>query len=261
MKIPGDVSVRLWRVWLRNWTVYRRTWLVNFAPPLLEPFLFLFAFGFGVGALIDQVSYRGVTMNYLNFIAPGIIATAVLNHAFFETTYASFVRMYYQRTFDAMLATPLTTGDIIAGELLWATAKGIFSALIMLAAVMLFVPLAWPGTLLVVPLAALGGLLFASLGMICTALTRHIDQFNFPVFLLVTPMFLFSGVFFPIEALPGWARTVAALLPLTHLVSAMRQVTLGSPGASFIPVLLLLAAAGFLLAPLSVALMKKRLVK
>ncbi len=261
MKSTSDISCRLTRVWLRNWTVYRRTWPVNFLPPLLEPFLFLFAFGFGVGMLVNEVSYRGATMNYLTFIAPGIIAVAVLNHSFFETTYASFVRMYYQRTFDAILATPLQTGDIIAGELLWAATKGVFSATIMLGVVSLFVSLAWPASLLILPLAAIGGLLFASLGMICTALIRHIDQFNFPVFLLVTPMFLFSGVFFPLESLPGWARAVAGLLPLTHLVAATRQIALGSVDASFFGALAYLVVVTLVLSPVAIALMKKRLIK
>lgn len=260
---PAAPARRLYfaRVWLRNWTVYRRTWLVNFAPPLLEPFLFLFAFGFGVGRLVDEVIYRGTVMPYPVFIAPGIIAVAVLNHSFFETTYASFVRMYYQRTFEAILATPLQTGDIIAGEIAWAATKGVFSALIMLAVISLFIPLAWPAALLVLPLAVLGGLLFAALGMLCTAITRHIDQFNFPVFLLVTPMFLFSGVFFPLESLPGWARLLAEMLPLTHLVLVMRQASLGHFDSAFVPALMRLAGLALLLLPTAGRLMRRRLVR
>ena len=113
MKSPVFLSWRFTKVWNRNLVVYRRIWKISFITPLLEPFFYILAFGLGFSGLIGQVSYGGAELSYTRFIAPALIATAVMSNAFFETTYASFVRMYYQKTFDAMLATPLSLEEII----------------------------------------------------------------------------------------------------------------------------------------------------
>ena len=113
---PLSISRRLTRVWSRNYRVYRKTWRVSFLPPLLEPLLYILAFGYGLSALVGDVTWRGSTIPYVMFIAPALLCIAMMYNAFFETTYGSFVRMYYQKTFDAMLATPLFLEDIIAGE-------------------------------------------------------------------------------------------------------------------------------------------------
>ncbi len=109
------VSVRAGRVWYRNLVVFVRTWKVNFFPPFVDALLYLFAIGMGLGTYIKEVD--GIP--YINFIAPAILAISVMNSAFFECTYGSYVRMYYQKSFDAMIATPLSIEDVIAGELLW----------------------------------------------------------------------------------------------------------------------------------------------
>ena len=131
-RVFGNVSGRAWRVWQRDLDVYRTTWLVNFLPPLLEPVLYVLAFGLGLGSLIEEVSYLGRTIRYLPFMVPGVISVAIMFWAYFETTYSSFVRMYYQRTFDAILATPLLVEDVIAGEWLWGATKSVLAATVML---------------------------------------------------------------------------------------------------------------------------------
>ena len=113
----ANISWRFIRTWNRNLVVYRRIWLVNFLVPLFEPLLYLAAFGVGLSALIGKVSYHGTELSYIEFIAPALLAITIMYNAFFENTYASFVRMYYQKTFDAMMATPLSLEDIIAGEI------------------------------------------------------------------------------------------------------------------------------------------------
>lgn len=249
------------RVWRRDLEVYLTTWKTNFLPPLLEPVFYVLAFGLGVGSLIGDLEYRGVTVSYLRFMAPGVLAVAIMFWSFFENTYASFVRMYYQKTFDAMMATPLLVEDVIAGEILWGTTKSLLASAIMLGVLSAFGLVAYPTGLWVVPLALLGGLLFASLGMICTALTPNIDTFNFPIFVFVFPMFMFSGTFFPIDILPDWARILAWILPLTHVSLLARGSTLGwyPEGAALSLVyLVLVTAAAFLTALL---LMKRRLVR
>lgn len=248
-------------MWQRNFDVYLATWKVNFVPPLLEPLLYLFAFGIGLGSLVKEVSFGGAEISYLKFIAPGLISTAVMNHGFFETTYASYVRMYFQRTYDAILSTPLMIEDVIFGEVVWGATKAFFAGVIMLIVTFFFGLFSGPGALWILPVSFVAGMAFAGMGMCFTALVKNIEMFNFPVFLFITPMFLFSGVFFPLTELPSWAQKVAWCLPLTFLVSSVRALTLGHAHAGLLPevfVLLVLAAGSTIF---SIALMKKRLFK
>src|SRR5580765_7494736 len=194
-----NISGRAWKVWRRDAEVYATTWKTNFLPPLLEPLLYILAFGVGMGSLIGSVRYLGHNMPYLRFMAPGIVAVAIMFWAYFETTYSSFIRMYYQKTFEAIVTTPLLVEDVIAGEWLWGATKSVIAAVIMTAMVSLFGLVHWPDVLLVVPLAALGGLLFSAMGLITTALSPTIEVFNVPTFVIIFPMFLFSGTFFPID--------------------------------------------------------------
>ena len=226
MLIPR-VTSRCWRVWQRDAVVWRKTLLIGFLPPLLEPLLYVAAFGLGLGGLIGALSWQGASVSYLEFLAPGIVAAGVMNAAFFETTYASFVRMYYQKTFDGILATPLSLAEIVTGEVLWGATRSVITAAAMMAVLAPFGLLRWPGSLLLLPIAALGGLAFAAFGMVFTGVLPTIEAFNLPVFLVVTPMFLFSGTFFPLEQLPGWAARLAWALPLTHLVHLSRASALG----------------------------------
>lgn len=214
----------LFRVWRRNFIVYLQNWKIRFMAPILEPLFYLVAFGYGLSALVGSIRENGVEVSYTTFIAPALIAINIMNNAFFENTYGSFVRMYYQKTFDAMMATPLTVNEIIAGEIVWGATKSAIATMIMMAVISAFGLIDYPAGLLLVPLAFLGGMAFGAVGMYFTAITGHIDLFNLPFFLFITPMFLFSGTFFPIENLPEWAQVIAMALPLTHLVSIARSL-------------------------------------
>jgi lipooligosaccharide transport system permease protein len=257
---PSQISRRTLRVWQRNFSVYRRTWKISFLPPLIEPLLYILAFGVGLAVMVGELQYAGRQLSYTVFIAPALVSVAIMYNAFFETTYNSFVRMYYQKTFDALLATPLNLEEIILGEMLWAATKSVIAATLMGMVISLCGLFEFPGALLLIPLALLGGLLFAALGMICTALVPGIETFNLPIFLGITPMFLFSGTFFPLQNLPGWAQSAAQLLPLTHLVALVRGCALQFwSGALWLSLLYLLFAAAILL-PLAIALMVRRIV-
>jgi lipooligosaccharide transport system permease protein len=255
------ISRRFWRVWQRNFTVYRENWKISFIPPLLEPLFYLLAFGVGLSTLVGAVRYGGRDVSYLSFIAPGLIAINIMNNAFFENTYSSFVRMYYQKTFDAMMATPLTLEEIITGEIIWGATKSVIATTLMLGIISFFGLISYPEGLLIIPLAFLGGIAFGALGMFFTGIVKNIELFNLPIFLFITPMFLFGGTFFPLEALPAWAQLVAAKLPLTHLVNATRSLCYGAIDTSVLEGLVYLVLFSLVFFPLALRKMRGRLIK
>lgn len=261
MRGKGRYSLRFLRVWQRNLVVYRRIWAINFMVPLLEPLFYLLAFGIGFSGLIGDVEYAGLKTSYVAFIAPALLATAMMFNSFYETTFASFVRMYYQKTFDALLATPLSLEEVITGEIVWGATKSVLAAALMLVVISLFGLVRLPEGLLILPLAFLGGLAFGAVGMYFTGITPSIDMFNLPIFLFVTPLFLFSGTFFPVAGLPEWAQYVAVLSPLYHVVELSRLAVMGRMESGFffsLAYLAVFSAAFFLLA---MRAMRRRLIK
>jgi len=186
----------------------------------------------------------------------------MMNSSFYECTYSSFVRMYYQKAYDAMVATPLSIEDVIAGELLWGATRSTIYASSMLVVLVVFGVVALPSSFLVIPFAFLAGLLFSSIAMCFTAVSPSIDTLNYPSFLFITPMFLFSGTFFPISVLPGPVQVFAiAALPLAQVVTVTRALTLPaiSPPLFFYS-LAWIAVVGTVLSLVSIRLMRRRLV-
>jgi lipooligosaccharide transport system permease protein len=261
MRIYPPLSRRFIRVWQRNLTVYRQSWQISFIPPLLEPLFYLLAFGLGLSTLVGNIRYGQEEISYTRFIAPALVAITVMNSSFFENTYGSFVRMYYQKTFDAMMATPLTVEEIITGEIIWGATKAVIATAIMMTVISCFGLIRYPEGLLLLPLAFLGGLAFGAAGMVCTALVPSIDLFNLPVFLFITPMFLFAGTFFPVANLPLWAQRTAQLLPLTHLVDLARAFTTGHLDVSLLAGLGYLALFAAVALPVAIHKMRRRLIK
>src|SRR5512136_2778646 len=183
-----------------------KTYKVNFFPPLLEPIFYLLALGFGLGGFIGQ-SIGGLP--YIKYIAPALVSITIMYSAFFECTYGSFVRMYYQKTFDAIISTPISIEEVIAGELLWGATRSLIGATIVLIVVGAFGLVSSPFSLLIPLVAFATGLTFSAIGMCFTSLAHNIDFFNYPQFLFITPMFLLSGTFFPITVLPSYVQAFA----------------------------------------------------
>ncbi len=260
-RLPIHISRRFLKVWRRDLIVYQKIWKINLLTPVFEPLLYLLAFGVGLGGLVGKITYQQHDVSYVAFITPALLAVNIMYNAFFENTYASFVRMYYQKTFDAMLATPLSLHEVIAGEILWGATKAVIATVIMQAVISMFGLIHYPQGLLIIPLAFLGGLAFGAMGMLCTGVTPTIDAFNLPIFLLITPMFLFGGTFFPIDHLPGWAQKVSFLFPLTHLVEALRQVCFGLVQPSIGWNVTVLISVFLVFFPLALFVMHRRLIQ
>ncbi len=235
-----------------------KTIRVNFLPSLLEPILYLVALGLGLGGFIQSV--EGVP--YISFIAPALVAISSMYGGFFECTYASFVRMYFQKTFDAIIATPISVEEVIAGELVWGATRATINSTTVLAVIAAFGLISSPLFLLVPLICFLSGLMFAAIGMCFTAIAANIDFFNYPSFLLITPMFLLSGTFFPVSQLPSIAQAIAQIfLPLTHVVNLTRGLVLGRADVFLLLSLVWIVVVTLVFFVLSINLMKKRLIK
>lgn len=219
VSVPHAVAV-----WRRNAAIYKRTWLWNILPNFFEPVFYLVAIGVGLGAYITQM---GGT-SYISFLAPALVCVAAMHGASFEVTYNVYVRLTFEKAYDAMLTTPIEPDDILAGEVLWAVTRssiygGTFFIVVALAGL---APL--PSSLLVLPLIPLTGLLFALIGMAFSLRIPSIDLFSYYFTLFLTPLFLLSGVFFPLEERlsEGWLW-VAEILPLLHPVRLARAAFRG----------------------------------
>ncbi len=256
----SSISSRAWLVWRRNARVYVRTWFIGALLPFLEPLTYIAAFGMGVGALVGTIRVDGQPVSYMAYIAPGMIAYAIMSQAYFECTFSSFIRMYYQKTFDAIVATPCTLEDVVAGEILWGATRALIAATIMLGLLAALGLIALPSGLWILPLAVLGGWAFAALGLCVSAVVPHIDAFNMPMYLFIFPMFALSETFFPLPE-TGWVHAVGACLPLTQISRAARDAALGHPSlAAAWPGLLGLAVMGAVFTLLGLKLMRRRLI-
>jgi lipooligosaccharide transport system permease protein len=198
--------------------------MLNILPNFFEPVLYLVAIGVGVGAYVSEM--RG--MPYAAFLAPGLVCVAAMNGASFEVTYNIYVRLTFEKAYDAMLTTPIEPDDVLAGEVLWAVTRATIYGGAFFVVVALFGLAPLPHSLLVIPVIPLAGLLFAAIGVAFSLRVPTIDLFSFYFTLFLTPLFLFSDVFFPLEErLAGIWLWVAEALPLLHPVRLARAAFRG----------------------------------
>ncbi len=243
------------KVWYRDFVVWSHYFWASLLANLGEPLLYLFALGYGVGRYVNSIQ----GMSYSEFIAPALVVSSVMNSATFETTYSSYTRMEGQKTFDAIACTPISFREIILGEILWATTKACFSALLILIIFGITGLIKTPLAIAVLPLCFLEGIVFSSLGMLATSKATHYDFFTYYFILFISPMFLFSGTFFPLQGMGPWLQYVTWLLPLTHAVNAARELFQGKMGWSLWGSLLWLVGAAIVLSTWAVRRMEKRL--
>jgi lipooligosaccharide transport system permease protein len=215
-------------VWRRNFRVFSKLWRGALLPTFLDPFLYLLAMGFGLGTYVAHIN--GIP--YKDFIAPGLIASAAMWSSAFETTYNVYFRMNELRLYDNVLSTPVEVQDLVAGDLAWSASRATVYGCVVLVVVSLFGLISSPWAILIPPFVVLGGLCISVIGYSFTALIPKIDLYSYFFTLGITPMFLFSGIFFPFNQLPGWVEVVAWFTPLYHLVEITRGLATGPDAAS-----------------------------
>jgi len=243
-------------VFARNFLVWRKLLgpaiVLNFG----EPIIYLLGLGIGLGALVGDVG----GLPYLVFLASGIVASSAMVSVSFEGMYSVYTRMVPQKTFDAILATPLDVDDIVLGETVWAAFKGLLSAVAILTVAGLLgaVPGGF-GAIWALPVVFLLGLTFAGPAIIMSAVADNYDFFTYYFVLVVTPMFMLSGVFFPLETLPGWMQTAVLILPLTHAIEVIRPLVVGEPVDGLFIHLAVLAAFAVAAYYIAVALVRRRM--
>ena len=212
-----------------------------------EPLLYLLALGYGLGRVVPPIDGQ----SYAEFIAPGLVVSTVMYTATFEGTFGAYTRLTTQGTFEAMLATPITVPEIVAGEVLWGGLKSTFGAAVVLAVITAFGLVPSKLALGVLPLGFVAGAMFYAMALCMSGLSKSYEFFNYYFTLWVAPMYLFSGVFFPLERAPGWALGLAQVLPLTHVVAVSRALVRGTAGLHLIGhvlVILLYLALAYALA-------------
>ena len=250
------VTPRAFQVWRRNLLVWRKLMIPSMLGNLADPTLYMLGFGFGIGALMSDVD--GV--RYITFLSAGTLCYATMNSATFEALYSAFSRMHVQRTWEAIMNAPVGLDDIVFAETMWAASKSVLSGSAILLLIWVLGLSHSPLTLWLIPLTLLFGVAFAAMAMVMTSLAGSYDFFMYYFSLLVTPMVLLSGVFYPRSALPPLLQDIGAVLPLSHAIELARPLVYGRvPDAPLLHVAVLAAyaVAGFFL---SVVLVRRRLL-
>jgi len=249
------LSLRFIPIWRRNWLVWKKVAAASILGHLADPVIYMLGLGYGLGSLLPEMG----GMSYMAFLAAGTVCYSTMNSASFEALYSGFARMHEQRTWEAILNTPVSLDDVVVSEVLWAATKSLMSGAAVLAVIWLLGLSHSPMSLWMIPLALLIGLTFAAIGLIMTALAPAYDFFMYYFTLVITPMMLLCGVFFPVAQLPAGMQVVASVLPLTHAVDLARPLMVGDTPPQVllhVGVLLAYTLAGFYV---SLVLFRRRL--
>ena len=252
-----QISLRFIPIWRRNYMVWKKMAGPSILGHLADPVIYMLGLGYGLGSLLPEMG----GMSYMAFLAAGTVCYSTMNSASFEALYSGFARMHEQRTWEAILNTPISLDDVVLSEILWAATKSLMSGVAVLVVIWLLGLSHSLMSLWMIPLALLIGLAFAAIGLIMTALAPAYDFFMYYFTLVITPMMLLCGVFFPVTQLPESAQMIASVLPLTHAIDLARPLMNGAvpPEALLhIGVLLAYTLFGFYV---SLVLFRRRLSK
>jgi len=232
-------------------------WKATTFSSTVEPTIYLLAFGFGFGSLVSEVA----GYDYVEFVGTGTVATAVLFSSAFPAMFGTFVKHRFQRTYDAILATPVDTEELVTAEALWIACRaGTYGCAPLLVALLFGLDPRW-GMLLVPAVGFLTGFGFACFGITVAGIVESIENFNYIVSAVLTPLFLVAGTFFPIDQLPDWAGVLANLNPLYHCVELVRHCAFGFEGLTDLWHVAALVVFAVVLWRLAINRMAKRLIE
>jgi lipooligosaccharide transport system permease protein len=213
-------------VLVREVVNYSSYWRSSTFSSTVEPTIYLLAFGFGFGSIVSEIA----GYDYVEFVGTGTVATAVLFSSAFPAMFGTFVKYQFQRTYDAILAAPVDTEELVTAEALWmSTRAAVYGCVPMLVAMVFGLDPSW-GMLAVPLIAWLAGFGWTNFGISVAGFAKSFENFNYVVSAVLTPLFLVAGTFFPIEGLPDWLEPVAQLNPLYHCVELVRHAVFGFEG-------------------------------
>jgi len=251
------LSARFAPVWKRNRLVWRKLAIASVLGNIADPLLYMLGLGYGLGSMIGDVG----GMKYIAFIGTGMVCQSAMFTASFEGMYSAFSRMHVQRTWEGIINAPIGLDDVMLAEWVWCASKAVLSTVAILAVIMV---LGYGHTWLalwILPLGFLVGLVFGAFGLVMNALAPGYDFFTYFFTLILTPMLLFSGVYFPVDQMPAWLAAVTNLLPLKHAIDLARPLMTGSVPTHIVlhvAVLLAYAIAAYYVA---LVLTRRRLLK
>jgi lipooligosaccharide transport system permease protein len=243
-------------VMVRELVNYSSFWRSSTFSSTVDPTIYLLAFGFGFGSLVSKVA----GYNYIDFVGTGIVATTVLFSGAFPAMYSTFVKYQFQHTYDAILAAPVDTEELVTGEALWVAVRcGVYGCVPMLVAIAFGLAPSW-GMLLVPLIAGLAGFGWATFGIFVAAKVSKIESFSYWQSGLLTPMFLVAGTFFPLTSLPQWAQVAGNFNPLFHCVQLVRHVVFGTEGVADLGHLAFLIGFALVSWRLAIRFMERKLI-
>jgi lipooligosaccharide transport system permease protein len=255
IKVP---SLRgAFRVWQRNLTIFRKYWKSMLFPNFVEPLLYLGALGLGLGAFIQQGGING--QDYIAFIAPGLLASTAMFAASFDSTFDTFVKLRFDKVYDAIITTPVNAEDVVAGEYLWAGTRTALYGSAYFLVLVAFGLISSPWAILVPPTLLVIGVMFSVLGTLYTSLIHQIDYFSYYFTLVITPQFLVSGIFFPVDDFPTPVPQLAWFTPLYHAVNVCRGLANGPSLGILVDAAWIVVFTG-LLALVPIQIMRRRLI-
>jgi lipooligosaccharide transport system permease protein len=243
-------------VLVREIVNYSSYWRSSTFSSTVEPTIYLLAFGFGFGSLIGTIG----GYDYVDFVGTGTVATAVLFSSAFPAMFGTFVKYQFQRTYDAILAAPVDTEELVTAEAIWiATRAGVYGCVPLLVAIVFGLDPAW-GMLAVPFIGWISGFGWAGFGIAVAGFSKSFENFNYIVSAVLTPLFLVAGTFFPIETLPEWAQVLSKLNPLYHCVQLVRHAAFGWEGWNDIASLAFLVAFGLIMWRVAITAMTRKLI-
>jgi len=250
----------------RHLTVFLRNWHTSALPPILEPVVLLLAFGLGLGAYIPAMVWAGEPIDYLTYLAPGMMAYTAFMTAFFQALFAAFIRMHYQKTWESQLTTQIRLEHVVWGEAIWAATMSTIYVIIVALVLGVFdgagwIALHWTHVVLAVPFVFYAALAFAALGLLFTAIVPDIDHMNIPFFVVILPLGFASSTYFPLQGDSVWIHIWLGWNPLHHVAEGLRFLTVRGEWTGHLPLaLLLLTSMLAVLIPVDLRLLRRRVL-